>query len=129
MRPSVKIFHWLPRVICIVAILFISLFAADAYDPKLAFFQQVLAFIMHLIPSFILVIFLVVAWKWELAGGILFGIIGLGTGPWVFMHNYQMNHSVAMSTGIVSLICLPFVVVGGLFILSHFLKRKIRGLI
>jgi len=82
---------------------------------------------MHLIPSFALILFLIVAWKWELIGGGIFVILGLGLLPFIYMTNYHMNHSVWMSIGIVLVINLPFIVVGILFVLSHFLKRKNPG--
>ena len=121
---TIKIYHWLPRIICILAILFISLFALDAFQPDLSMWQQIGEFLMHLIPSFILTALLIIAWKWELTGGILFAIIGLGFSPVVFMHNYNMNHSIFISLGIIATITLPFIVVGILFISSHFIKRK-----
>ena len=124
MKTSIKLIHWLPRIICILAILFISMFAADAFDPRLSFWKQLINFFMHLIPSFILLIFLIVAWKWEYLGGIIFTIIGLVLSPIIFMHNYNMNHSVPMSLGIILLITFPFIVVGVLFIWSHKLKKK-----
>ena len=31
MKSSLRLFHWIPRIICILAILFISLFAADSF--------------------------------------------------------------------------------------------------
>jgi len=124
MKNSIKVFYWLPRIICIIAILFVSLFAADAFAPELSIWQQLGAFIMHLIPSFILLALLIVAWKWELIGGIIFMIIGLGLSPFVFMHNYKMNHSIGMSLVIILSITIPFVIVGILFIVSHFLKKK-----
>ncbi len=119
-----RILFWLPRIICILAILFISLFALDAFQPNLSIWQQIGAFIMHLIPSFILTALLVIAWKWENIGGIVFIIIGLGLSPVVFIHNYNMNHSVWMSLGIIASITLPFVVVGILFIMSHFYYKN-----
>ena len=124
MKKSIKVFHWIPRIICILAILFLSLFAADAFTPELSIWQQLGAFIMHLIPSFILLAFLIVAWKWEYIGGIIFIIIGLGLSPLVFIHNYKMNHSIWMSLGVIILITIPFVIVGIFFIVSHFLKKN-----
>jgi len=124
MKKSIKVFHWLPRIICILAILFVSLFAADAFTPELTIWQQIGAFLIHLIPSFILVALLVVAWKWEYIGGIIFTIIGLGLSPFVFVHNYKMNHSVWMSLGIILAITIPFVIVGVLFIWSHKMKKR-----
>jgi hypothetical protein len=124
MKTSIGLFHWLPRIICILAILLISLFAADAFAPGLTLWQQLGAFFVHLIPSFILLAFLLVAWKWERIGGILFMVIGLVFSPFVFILNYKRNHSILMSLVIILLITIPFVVVGILFIVSHNQKRK-----
>jgi len=124
MKTSIRLFHWLPRIFCILAILFISLFAADSFAPGLTIWQQLSAFFMHLIPSFILLAFLIIAWKWELIGGIIFMVIGLAFSPFIFIHNYNMNHSVGMSLVIILLINFPFVVVGILFLTSHSMKKK-----
>ena len=127
MSRTAKILHWFPRILCIVAILFISLFALDAFEPGMTLGQQLLAFLMHLIPSFILLAVLLIAWKWEKTGGIIFIAIGLITSPLVFMHNYRMNESIGMSLGIIALITLPFILVGILFVLSHKQRRKEIG--
>jgi hypothetical protein len=126
MKKSIKVFHWIPRIICLLAILFVSLFALDAFAPGLTIWQQLGAFIIHLIPSFILLAFLIVAWKWEYIGGMIFLIIGVVMSPIIFMHNYNMNHSVWMSLGIILAITVPFVIVGVLFMVSHSLKKKDR---
>jgi hypothetical protein len=121
---KVKIYHWLPRIIGILAILFVSLFALDAFQPNLSIWQQIGDFLMHLIPSFILAALLIIAWKWELIGGIMFTIIGLGLSPVVFTHNYNMNHSIQISLGIIATITVPFIVVGILFIMSYSYKKR-----
>ena len=118
-----KTLLWLPRILCIVAILFVSMFALDAFEPGVPFSQQLLGFLIHLIPSFVLTIMLVIAWKWELTGGILFIITGLGLSPFVYMLNYNRTHSVGISLGIILMITFPFVVVGLLFLLNHYLHR------
>lgn len=124
MKISIRVIHWLPRIICILAILFVSLFAADAFEPGLTIWQQFGAFFIHLIPSFILLAFLIIAWKWEKFGGIIFMVIGFGLSPFIFQHNYNMNHSIWMSLGIILAITFPFVIVGILFIVSHSIKKK-----
>jgi hypothetical protein len=124
MKTSIRLFHWMPRVICILAILFVSMFAADAFGPGRSFAEQLGDFIIHLIPSFILLAILFVAWKWELIGGILFLVIGLGLSPFIYKLNYNMNQSVWMSLKIILIITVPFIIVGALFIMSHFLKKK-----
>jgi hypothetical protein len=126
MKPSLKIIHWTPRILCILAILFVSMFALDSFSPGIPLWKQIAGFFMHMIPSFVLIIFLLVAWKWELIGGAIFIILGLGLMPFIYMMNYHMNHSVWMSLEVILLINAPFVVVGILFILSHFLKQKNR---
>jgi hypothetical protein len=124
MKTKIKVFHWIPRILCILAILFISMFALDAFNPELTIRQQIGDFLMHLIPSFGLIILLIVAWKWEYMGGIIFILIGLGFSPFVFMHNFKMNQSVWMSLSIILMITFPFIIVGILFILSHRMKKK-----
>ena len=124
MKTSIKVFHWMPRIICILAILFISLFALDSFGPNLTIWQQIGAFLIHLIPTYILIALLIVAWKLEYIGGIIFIIIGLGMSPFIFKHNYNMNHSIGMSIGIILMITFPFVVAGILFIISYIIKKR-----
>ena len=119
-----KILHWTPRILGILAILFISMFALDAFHPDLTLWQQLGNFLMHMIPSFILIALLLIAWKWELTGGIIFTLLGLIFTPIVYNHNFKMNHSVGMSLTVVLMITVPFLVVGLLFLASHFIKRK-----
>jgi hypothetical protein len=126
MKSTQKVLHWMPRIIGIMAILFISLFALDAFAPGLSFWRQITGFFIHLIPSFVLTILLAVAWKWELAGGIVFTLIGILMSPIVFSHNYRMNESFWLSLGIISSITFPFIVVGLLFILNHYRKKAIN---
>jgi hypothetical protein len=125
MKPSIKLFHWLPRIICILAILVVSLFAADAFESGHTIWQQLSSFFMHLIPSFILLAFLLVAWKWEFIGGIIFTAIGIVMSPVIFLHNYNVNHlSIAECIRVILMITFPFIVVGILFIISYLKKKK-----
>ncbi|HPM88764.1 MAG TPA: hypothetical protein PKX27_12310 [Bacteroidales bacterium] len=124
MKKSIKVFHWIPRILCILAILFICMFALDSFAPGQTIWQQLGAFFIHLIPSFILLILLVVSWKWEYIGGIVFVVIGLGFGPIIFIHNYNINHSIWMNLTSILLVTFPLIVVGILFIVSHWQKRK-----
>jgi hypothetical protein len=101
------------------------MFALDSFAPGLTIGQQLGAFFMHMIPSFILITFLVVAWKWELIGGIILLITGLGLSPFIYLLNHNRNgFTVWNSLLVVLLINIPFVVVGILFIVSHFMKKK-----
>ena len=122
-----KTLYWAPRIICILAILFVSLFAFDAFDPSLSIWQQIGGFLIHLVPSFILLGLLILAWKYEYIGGIILVLIGLVFSVVVFRLNYKMNHSLWMSIGIISAITLPFVISGILFIINHFKSKSFSG--
>ena len=123
MKKNNKVLYWAPRIICILSILFISLFAVDSFESDSTIWQQIGDFLLHLIPSFVLLLLLIIAWKWEFVGGIIFTLIGLGLSPFIFMHNYTMNQSIWMSLSIVLMINMPFAIVGILFIISHFKKK------
>jgi hypothetical protein len=124
MKTSVKIVHWMPRILCILAILFVSMFALDSFSTECTFWQNLGAFLVHLIPSFALIALLIIAWKWELIGGIIFTLVGLGLSPYIYSHNFHMNHSVGKSLLVLLIITVPFIITGVLFIVSHYLKKK-----
>ena len=124
MKSSIRLFHWLPRIICILAILFVSMFALDSFSPGHTIWQQLGTFFIHLIPTYVLTAILIVAWKWEKIGGIIFIVIGLALSPFVFILNYNRTHSVWVSLFIIAMITFPFVVVGILFITSYNMKKK-----
>jgi len=125
MEKSIRLFHWLPRIICILAILFVSMFALDAFASELTFWQQIGGFLIHLIPSYVMIALLIVAWKWEYAGGIIFIILGLGFSVSVFLLNYNRNHFSALQSLVNTLlVAIPFVLVGILFIVSYYKKKS-----
>jgi hypothetical protein len=67
-----KTLFWMPRIAGILFILFISLFALDIFDLQLGFWGTVVGLFMHLIPSILLTIAVVIAWKREWFGALLF---------------------------------------------------------
>ncbi len=124
MKYSPKFFYWLPRILCIISILFVSSFAFDAFTSEESFMVQLGDFILHLIPPLVLLFILITTWKKELLGGVIFMILGLGFSPYVFKMNYNMNHSFWMSLGIIMIKTIPFFIVGILFLMSYFKKKK-----
>ncbi len=127
MRINLKLLRWMPRILIGISILFISVFALDALDASLGLGAQALALLIHLIPSLILIFVLVLAWRWELLGGIAFAVIGLAFSPILFWFNYQNNHSVWISFLVVLLIPFPIMVSGALFMWSYFKRKAIRN--
>ncbi len=124
MKTSLKVLHWTPRVLGIMAIMFLSMFAMDSFSNDLTIWLQIRGFLIHLIPSFILLAFLVIAWKWEFVGGMIYALTGLGFIPFIYMGNFKNNNSVWTSIQIVLIINIPLVIVGILFLINHFKKRN-----
>jgi hypothetical protein len=72
-----RLLYWAPRALAIVFAAFISLFALDVFSEEYRFWEKVLAFVIHLIPTYLVFIALAVAWRWERVGGFLFLALGL----------------------------------------------------
>lgn len=69
--------YWTPRILAIVFILFISLFALDIFGMHLGFWGTIAGLFIHLIPSFAMIIALIIAWKHEMVGAVIFIALGL----------------------------------------------------
>ena len=126
MKTRNQFLYWAPRMICIAAILFVSMFALDSFNEPVPFPRQILIFLVHLVPSFILAGILIVSWKWEFTGGIILILTGLLFGTWVFRINFTRLHSIIKALEIALMICLPFIISGILFIISHYRKPRLN---
>jgi heme/copper-type cytochrome/quinol oxidase subunit 2 len=140
--------RWVARILCILAIGFIGMFALEAVEGKVGLGRQILGFLMA--PPFLtavpLIIILIIAWKRELVGGILIALFGLATALYAYIFNYhrflalkekgfvirgtsavskslQIGSPDLRALNIVAMISLPFIIVGVLFIISYFLHR------
>jgi hypothetical protein len=74
---SKRTLFWLPRVLAIGFIVFISLFALDVFGKGYNFQETLAALIVHLLPTFVLILILIVAWRWEWIGTVLFSLAGV----------------------------------------------------
>lgn len=101
-----KFLYWLPRILSILFIAFISIFALDVFSQP----QWFLALVMHLVSSFILIALTVVAWKHEKLGGVIFIVAG-----------FLLLISSRFESLIIS---IPMVILGVLFLGRSFLLKK-----
>ncbi|EKU96186.1 hypothetical protein Lepto7375DRAFT_0160 [Leptolyngbya sp. PCC 7375] len=80
---------WSPRVLCILFAIFLSLFALDVFSEGYGVGETILALLIHLMPTYLIVISLAIAWRWEWVGSILFIALALfylassGGGSWI----------------------------------------------
>ena len=127
MAKSIPPTRLIARILTLAAIAFISLFALDAFGPGKPLLVQIKDFLIHLIPSFVLLIAFFIAYKRELIGGIIFILIGLANAPWIYKHNYAMNQSVGMSLMIITILLSPFIIAGILYLISYYKDKKLKG--
>jgi len=116
-----KYIFWMPRILSIAFILFLALFSLDIFGNGLNFWQTVIALFMHNIPSLILLITLLISWKYELFGGIIFSLAGIFYICLTFFNN-SLNWYIALSWALT--IALPALLIGILFVVGWFKKKK-----
>jgi hypothetical protein len=104
--------HIAPRAAGILAILYLSVFALDVFQPGEPWQSILVGLAIHLIPSAVLVIILAIAWRAELVGGLLFIIVSAI--PFAALSNpFWVN----------LLLAAPFTLTGALFIVEHRVRR------
>jgi hypothetical protein len=111
-----KVIYWLPRILSIGFVIFLSLFALDVFN-EYSGWELVLALFMHLLPSIVLAGVVFISWKYDLVGAFvflgfaIFYILAVGFDrPWswyVFISG-------------------PAMIVGSLFCLSWLQQRRLK---
>jgi hypothetical protein len=104
-----KFLYWTPRILSIILVGFISLFALDIFSQDYTGWELIFALVMHLVPSFVAVVFIVIAWKWEHIGGWLFILLG---GAYIFIGRFELMA--------ILIFTLPLVVIGVLYLVHHY---------
>ena len=119
MEDSVKrLLFWAPRILCIAFAVFVSLFALDVFGEGYDFFETIVAFLIHLIPTGIILIALLVSWRWEWMGAIAF--TALGVVYIVIFRDQEFSWSVyVMMSG-------PLFLLGVLFLINWLCRRQLR---
>lgn len=74
---TARIIHFAPRIAAIAIIFFVSLFSLDVFDMEGTPLQLAGAFLLHNLPSIVMIVLLVFAWKRPQVGFIAFLLAGL----------------------------------------------------
>ena len=115
-KPARLFLFWSPRALGIAFALFISIFALDALSEGGGFWTKALAIVMHLVPTALVVIALVVAWRWEWVGALLF----IGLGLFYTLTTLRRPDWILVIGG-------PLFVVGALFLAAWFKRKELRA--
>lgn len=116
---SKRALYWTPRGLSIVFIVFLSMSALDVFGEGRGFWTTVLAFSVHLIPMFILTAGLILAWRWEWIGAVLYGAAGTLYVVWLIPRPWP---SPPVKVIWVLMIAGPAFAIAALF-LANWLKR------
>jgi len=113
-----RILYWAPRALSILFILFLSLFALDVIGAGYGFWGTLAGLAIHLIPSFVLIGALVLAWRWEWIGAAVYG------GAAVLYISEVLPRSMPLTTKLTWILTIagPALVVAVLF-LANWRKR------
>jgi hypothetical protein len=114
-----KALYWIPRILTILAIIFMMMFSLDSIGEPGPVGRKLLGLLIQNIPALILIAVLVVAWKREMIGGIIF--IAAFIGMAVFFRSFSGNPGSLI-------VILPFLLTGILFILHHVIFGKEAGI-
>ncbi|MBN1478994.1 hypothetical protein EH223_14975 [candidate division KSB1 bacterium] len=112
-----RILFWMPRVLTILFAIFLSLFALDVFEEGVGLREALAGFFIHLIPTYIVILFLVLAWRWEWIGALAYLALGVF---YIMMTKAKFPLvTYLLISGPLFLICL-------LFLLDWLYRKKIR---
>jgi len=115
--------YWTPRVVSILFICFLALFSLDVIQPGLSTGQIVVGLIMHNIPVFVLLILLIIAWKYEIVGGIAYILAGLLYSGSTIVSALTSDFPWYLSLSWSLTIAVPALFIGILFLINWYKKK------
>jgi hypothetical protein len=102
-----KIIHWAPRLAAILIILFTGLFSLDVFGTGAPPIEVLGAFLMHNLPSIVMLILLILAWKRPVVGFVAFLVIAVAFTLFFVRDIYALTN--------LALFVLPLLLVASLF--------------
>ena len=118
-----KFIYWTPRILSILFLLFLAMFSLDIFDANYGFWGTILGLFMHNIPVFVLLIVLVIAWRYEIVGGIAYilaGFLYIG----IMLRNALTNPFEGYMISYSFIIAGPAFFIGILFLIGWFQKKR-----
>ena len=116
--PVKRVVFWLPRILCLLFAVFVSIFALDVLGEGYGFWETIVALFMHLVPTGIMLMALAIAWRWEWVGAILFASLGTG---YVVMAWGKFDWITYL------LIAGPLFLIGALFLVNWLFRAELRS--
>lgn len=106
---------WAPRTLLFAIIILLTLFSLDVFSGDAPLLNEIGGFLIHMLPSFIMVAILVVSWKKQSLGGVLCIIVSVIFT--IFFKTYTSLSAFLLITGL-PLTC------GALFLYSDKIQQE-----
>lgn len=106
---------WIPRILAILFILFLIVFSFDVFEGEASLFEKLGGFLIHSIPSLVMLAALIALRSYPIACGTVFIVIGIIFT--LFFNTY---------TGLAKFLAISFppVIIGALFIIFSLKRNK-----
>jgi hypothetical protein len=120
---SKRILLWLPRVLAMVFIGIMGVLALDAAERGAGLWGALAAVGIHLIPAFVMLGVLVLAWRWEWVGALLFAGAGV-----LYAAMVLPRPNLPAETKLLwcALVAGPALLIGALFLVSWLKHDELR---
>ncbi|HLC54359.1 MAG TPA: hypothetical protein VJK07_01890 [Candidatus Nanoarchaeia archaeon] len=118
-----KFLYWTPRILSIIFILSLLLLSLDVFAEGLSFWETALGLFMHNIPALVLLIALLISWKYEIVGGIVFILAGIFYIAWLLMTAITTSFEWYYLLWAIQVSGIAFFI-GILFLVNWFKKKK-----
>ena len=102
-----KIIYWAPRIAAITIIIFVGLFSLDVFEEEASPFELLSGFLIHNIPSIVMLLLLIFAWKRPAVGFVAFLVVAILFALF-FVRNLEMLPNLL-------LFVFPLLLIAGLF--------------
>jgi len=100
------------------------LFSLDIFEGNYGFWGTILGLFMHNIPALILLAVLIISWKHEIVGGIVFILAGLGYTCLIMFRVVASDFAELYMLFWSLIIAGPAFLIGILFLMNWFEKKK-----
>jgi hypothetical protein len=117
-----KFIYWTPRILSIIIILFLALFSFDVISSDLSLGEIITGMLVHNIPTLVLIIIVIISWKYEIVGGIAFLLAGLMYIVFATTRAEIWYIAIAWSIQIAG----PALLTGVLFMVNWFQKKQYK---
>ncbi len=117
---------WAPRILSMAFVVFVSLFAMDVFEENVGFWPTLQALVIHLIPTLVLLVALILAWRREWIGAVVYAAMGVLYIVWVT--TLQRPVPSATRLGWVIMIAGPAFLIAALFFANWRKHDELRTL-